>query len=147
VFDSGGRGAKKKSDVNVTIGSCSDFGFPYLSDVVVYGGISIPMGYVPSGMRDVTRVTGNAGTPNEVGHDYVMEEILTSYANKLSSTSLTKANLRKLDANVQNGADYDVWLPLDLVHNVNDRIKNTLYGYFIDKRLAFPVVEWFIRNS
>nr|GEY29579.1 reverse transcriptase domain-containing protein [Tanacetum cinerariifolium] len=58
----------------------------------------------------------NAGTPNEVGHDYVMEEILTSYANKLSFTSFTKANLQKLDANVPNGADYDVWLPLDLVH-------------------------------
>ncbi|GJT48401.1 hypothetical protein Tco_0974558 [Tanacetum coccineum] len=34
----------------------------------------------------------------------------SSYANKLSLTSLTKANLRKLEANVPNDADYDVWL-------------------------------------
>nr|GEV76074.1 putative reverse transcriptase domain-containing protein [Tanacetum cinerariifolium] len=89
-LDSGGRGAKKKSDVNdgglkesnpINIGSNRQ----------VYEGISIPTSHVPSGMRDVTRVMGNAGTPNE-------------------------ANLRKLDANVPNDVDYDIWLPLDLVH-------------------------------
>nr|GEY95455.1 hypothetical protein [Tanacetum cinerariifolium] len=40
----------------------------------------------------------------------------SSYANKLSPTSMTKANLRKLDANVTNDADYDIWLPLASVH-------------------------------
>ncbi|GJV79503.1 putative ribonuclease H-like domain-containing protein [Tanacetum coccineum] len=44
-----------------------------------------------------------------------MKEIFASYANKLSPTSLTKANLRKLDANVLNDADYDIWLPFSSV--------------------------------
>ncbi|GJV65045.1 hypothetical protein Tco_1475873 [Tanacetum coccineum] len=46
----------------------------------------------------------------------------SSYATKLSPTSLTKANLRKLEANVPNDADYDLWLPLASVHKVNDRM-------------------------
>ncbi|GJU67077.1 zinc knuckle CX2CX4HX4C containing protein [Tanacetum coccineum] len=49
--------------------------------------------------------------------------------------------------NVQNGSNYDVWLPLDSVHEVNDRMKNSLYEYFIGKRLAFLVVEWCVRNK
>ncbi|GJT07354.1 ribonuclease H-like domain-containing protein [Tanacetum coccineum] len=44
-------------------------------------------------------------------------------------------------SNVPNGADYEVWLPLASVQEVNYCIKNSLYGYFIGKRLAFPVVE------
>ncbi|GKC63713.1 zinc finger, CCHC-type containing protein, partial [Tanacetum coccineum] len=50
-------------------------------------------------------------------------------------------------ANVPNDADYDVWLPLDTVHEVNDRMKNSLYMHFVGKRLAFPVVKWFVRNN
>ncbi|GJW34268.1 reverse transcriptase domain-containing protein [Tanacetum coccineum] len=64
-----------------------------------------------------------------------------SYANNLSPKSLTKANLQKLEANVPNGADYDVWLPLASVHEVHGRMKNFLHMYFIGKRLAFLVVE------
>nr|GEW03186.1 homeodomain-like protein [Tanacetum cinerariifolium] len=44
-------------------------------------------------------------------------------------------------ANVPNGDEYDVGFPMALVHEVNHRMKNSLYGYFIGKRLAFPVVE------
>ncbi|GJW20569.1 zinc finger, CCHC-type containing protein [Tanacetum coccineum] len=63
------------------------------------------------------------------------------YATKLRPTSSTMANLQKLEANVPNDADYHVWLPLDSVHEVNVRMKNLLYGYFIGKRLAFLVLE------
>ncbi|GJR85269.1 hypothetical protein Tco_0209280 [Tanacetum coccineum] len=68
----------------------------------------------------------------------------SSYAHKLSPTSLTKANLRKINVDVPNDVDYHILLPLDSVHEVSDRMKNSLYGYFIGKRLAFPVVESFI---
>nr|GEU82179.1 hypothetical protein [Tanacetum cinerariifolium] len=72
------------------------------------------------------------GTRNfiAVGNEPV-NEIPSSYATKLSPTSSTKANLQKLDANVPDDADFDVWLPLASVHEVNDRIKNSLYGYFV----------------
>ncbi|GJR68250.1 putative reverse transcriptase domain-containing protein [Tanacetum coccineum] len=70
---------------------------------------------VSSGMPDATSALGNDSNPIEVGHES-MKETLISYANKLSTTSLTKANLRKLDANVPIDDDYDVWLPLALVN-------------------------------
>nr|GEZ84066.1 hypothetical protein [Tanacetum cinerariifolium] len=60
---------------------------------------------------------------------------------------LNQANLWKMDSNVPNDADYDVWLSLASVHEVNDRMKNSFYGYFIGKRLTFLVVEWFVRNN
>ncbi|GJT32171.1 retrovirus-related pol polyprotein from transposon TNT 1-94 [Tanacetum coccineum] len=112
-LDSGGGGCKKKqSNVNVTIGFCSHSGFPSLSDVA--GIVCSQDGGLKAGNIVNIGLTGQVaegGTPNEVGHESVMKEISVSYANKLSPTSFTKANLRKLDANVLNDADYDVWLP------------------------------------
>nr|GEU37806.1 reverse transcriptase domain-containing protein [Tanacetum cinerariifolium] len=52
----------------------------------------------------------------------------------------------KLEANMLN-VDYDVGLSLASFHEVNDGMKNFLYEYFIGKRLAFPVVEWFVHNN
>ncbi|GKC77144.1 hypothetical protein Tco_1127918 [Tanacetum coccineum] len=82
---------------------------------------------------------------NKDGGEHVSNEIVnefpSSYATKLSLTFLNRANILKLKANVPNDADCDVWLPLASVHDVNDRTKNSLYVYFISKRLAFPVVN------
>ncbi|GJR27449.1 hypothetical protein Tco_1103681 [Tanacetum coccineum] len=55
-------------------------------------------------------------------------------------------------ANVPNGVDYNIWLPLALVHEVNDRMKNSLYRFLIGKRLTFPFasiegVEYVLRNG
>ncbi|GJW37945.1 hypothetical protein Tco_0060865 [Tanacetum coccineum] len=66
----------------------------------------------------VRSVNDNGG--DQVGNESCMNRFPSSYANKLSPKSLTKANLQKLKANVPNVADYDVWLPLALVHEVND---------------------------
>nr|GEV63385.1 retrotransposon protein, putative, Ty1-copia subclass [Tanacetum cinerariifolium] len=134
----GGGGRKKQGNVIVLFGSCYDSAFPSLSndagticsqDVGLKEGNTVNIG-------STGQVAG--GTPS--GNP-------ASYANKLSPASLAKANVRKLDSSVPNDAGYDIWLPLDLVHEVNVRMKNTLYGYFIGKRLAFPVVEWFVRNN
>ncbi|GJW17375.1 probable protein S-acyltransferase 23 [Tanacetum coccineum] len=65
----------------------------------------------------------------KVGDEHVMNENPSSYASILSPTSLSKKNLWKLEANVPKDADYDVWLPLASVHEVNDRLKNSLYGW------------------
>nr|GEZ75160.1 hypothetical protein [Tanacetum cinerariifolium] len=40
-----------------------------------------------------------------------------------------------------------IMLPLASIHEVNDRMKNALYGYFIGKRLAFPVVECLLKEE
>ncbi|GJY06895.1 hypothetical protein Tco_0373949 [Tanacetum coccineum] len=87
-------------------------------NTVIVGSTSqvVEVNVVPSGMPDATSAPGNDGTLNEVGHEFVLKETPISYANKLSPTPLSKANLQKLDANVPNDADYDVWLPLASVH-------------------------------
>ncbi|GKB23311.1 zinc knuckle CX2CX4HX4C containing protein [Tanacetum coccineum] len=91
----------------------------------------------------------NIGLTLSISKETLIDDgaIPASYANKLSLTSLTKANLRKLDANVPNDVYYDVWLPLASFHEVKDRMKHSPYGYFIGKKLAFAVVEWFVRNN
>ncbi|GKC89847.1 primary amine oxidase-like protein [Tanacetum coccineum] len=65
---------------------------------------------------NVIPMSPNKNGSEQVGNEPVTYEIPSSYAIKLSPTSLTKANLRKIDAIVSNDADYDVWLPLDSVH-------------------------------
>ncbi|GJZ68666.1 hypothetical protein Tco_0631906 [Tanacetum coccineum] len=74
---------------------------------------------------DVVRNLIHSG--EKVGNELV-NEFPSSYATKLTPTTSTKANLLKHEANVPNDADYDVWLPLASVHEVNDRMKNSLYG-------------------
>nr|GEY75761.1 hypothetical protein [Tanacetum cinerariifolium] len=93
-----------------------------------------------------SRVLGSErGRSDQDGLDYVMKDAPSSYANKLSRMSLNMANPQKLDTNVPN--DADIWLLLASANEVNDRTKNYIYGYFIGKSLAFPVVEWFVRNN
>ncbi|GKC03824.1 hypothetical protein Tco_0995434, partial [Tanacetum coccineum] len=40
-----------------------------------------------------------------------------------------------------------VALPFEAVEEVSARFTNTLYGYFIGKRLAFPLVENYVKNT
>nr|GEU54530.1 hypothetical protein [Tanacetum cinerariifolium] len=69
--------------------------------------------------------------------DSVIKEISSSYAYRLCTMYLNKANLRKLYDNVPNDTDYDVWLPLESLHEVNDRMKNSLTVIFLIKGLLF----------
>ncbi|GKC46592.1 hypothetical protein Tco_1064314 [Tanacetum coccineum] len=46
---------------------------------------------------------------------------------------------------IVNGAD--VAIPLVAIEEVSTLFANTLYGYFIGKRLAFPIVEDYVKNA
>ncbi|GJU49287.1 zinc knuckle CX2CX4HX4C containing protein [Tanacetum coccineum] len=41
----------------------------------------------------------------------------------------------------------NISIPPKVVKKVSLRFEHTLYGYFIGKRIAFPVVEYFVRNN
>ena len=57
-----------------------------------------------------------------------------------------KSNFRTLKAdNVFTGVD--VSIPRKVVQSVSAEFEHTLYGYVIGKRIAFPVVEYFVRNN
>ncbi|MFS7888741.1 hypothetical protein Hanom_Chr00s000002g01598651 [Helianthus anomalus] len=70
-----------------------------------------------------------------------------SYAKVVNNTKETvKVNFRAMESTEAiDGAD--VVIPLSLVKQVTDRYANTLYGYFLGKRLAFPVVDYFAKNN
>nr|GEU64623.1 hypothetical protein [Tanacetum cinerariifolium] len=57
-----------------------------------------------------------------------------------------KVNFRKVEEDVASNVDYEPTIPMSSVMNVNERLRNTIYGYFIGKRVAFPVVENYVFN-
>nr|GEW64889.1 hypothetical protein [Tanacetum cinerariifolium] len=118
----GGKKKKKKSTTKVLIGSCLEYEFSSLS--VGVGKVHTQDGGVHKGnngndgaTKQVYEVT-NDGNPNETCLESIMKEAPSTYANKLSHTSLTKANPQKLDANVPNDVDFDIWLLLASVHEI-----------------------------
>ncbi|GJU88154.1 hypothetical protein Tco_1300577 [Tanacetum coccineum] len=71
-----------------------------------------------------------------------------SYANKLNTISNnSKANFHTLESQVPDKADFDVAIPKASVEEISNRLKNSLYGYFISKKVAFHVVEMYIWNT
>ncbi|GJZ45028.1 zinc knuckle CX2CX4HX4C containing protein [Tanacetum coccineum] len=63
-----------------------------------------------------------------------------------SKPSTGKANFRHLVSdNVFD--EVQILIPMNVVQTVSIRLENTLYGYFIGKRTAFPIVEYFMRNN
>ncbi|GKE16459.1 zinc knuckle CX2CX4HX4C containing protein [Tanacetum coccineum] len=41
----------------------------------------------------------------------------------------------------------NVAIPIVVVDEISDKFANTLYGYFIGERLAFPIVEAYVKNA
>nr|GEW56795.1 hypothetical protein [Tanacetum cinerariifolium] len=71
-----------------------------------------------------TNKNGDGAVGNEFGP--------TSYSNVAHTEPTSPKNGREKDASV---------------HEVNDRMKNFLYAYFIGKQLAFLIAEWLVRNN
>nr|GEX35399.1 hypothetical protein [Tanacetum cinerariifolium] len=74
----------------------------------------------------------------------------TSYAGAAGASPKhqpkVNSNFRTLVAGpVINGVNISI--PRKIVEKVSTRFKHTLYGYFIRKRIAFPVVEYYARNN
>lgn len=68
-----------------------------------------------------------------------------SYAAKLKAGSVKNVvNFRKLETSVTRDG-VDIVLPKESVRVVQDRFANTLFGYFLGDRLAYPVVEYYAK--
>ncbi|GKE40733.1 ribonuclease H-like domain, reverse transcriptase, RNA-dependent DNA polymerase, partial [Tanacetum coccineum] len=52
-----------------------------------------------------------------------------------------KVNFRKVEEDVASNVDYEPMIPMSSVVKVNERLSNTIYGYFIGKRVVFPILE------
>ncbi|KAJ0599778.1 hypothetical protein HanIR_Chr03g0108881 [Helianthus annuus] len=66
-----------------------------------------------------------------------------SYADSVVAQNLKKVYFRSLASSaVHDGCD--IVLPRESVRMVQDKLANTLYGYFLGDRVAFPVVNYFV---
>ncbi|GJS80586.1 zinc knuckle CX2CX4HX4C containing protein [Tanacetum coccineum] len=78
-------------------------------------------------------------------HDKPSSYVGAAEGSKLEPSKL-KANFRSLfSKKLCEGANFSI--PRKVVETVSTRFVNTLYGYFIGKRIAFPVVEYYVRNN
>nr|GEV04557.1 hypothetical protein [Tanacetum cinerariifolium] len=77
---------------------------------------------------------------------YVPNSYVGAAGVSISGPSEPKANFCLLfSENLYNGVKFSI--PRKLVEMVSTRFDNPLYGYFISKRVAFLVVEYYARNK
>ncbi|GJS86779.1 beta-caryophyllene synthase [Tanacetum coccineum] len=69
----------------------------------------------------------------------------SSYANVTSKPSGKKLNIRTLFTPGDNRID--VVVPVESIRAISDRFANTAYGFFLGKRVAYPVVANYVRNT
>ncbi|GKE82981.1 beta-caryophyllene synthase, partial [Tanacetum coccineum] len=69
----------------------------------------------------------------------------SSYANVTGKPSGKKLNIRTLFTPRGNGID--VVVPMESIRAISDRFANTAYGFFLGKRVAYPVVANYVRNT
>lgn len=69
------------------------------------------------------------------------------YASFLNNDNMKKRINFRYVTNEEKVNKADVTIPLDSVDEVKSRFANTLFGYFLGKRLAFPIVENYVKNT
>ncbi|GJR10389.1 hypothetical protein Tco_0793041 [Tanacetum coccineum] len=119
-LDSGERGGNHKKKVGSNVGAA-------LSTLDATDGRHNDVKAATDNMASIgtTNTSNTSSEPVLNAMQHGVEYIATkanfpsTYATKLSLTSSTKENHRKLEANVPNDADYNVWLPLDPVHELS----------------------------
>ncbi|GJW79880.1 zinc knuckle CX2CX4HX4C containing protein [Tanacetum coccineum] len=74
----------------------------------------------------------------------------TSYARAAGASTkdqpTTNSNFRPLLVDPVFGG-VNISIPRKVIEKVSTRFEHTLYGYFIGKRMVFPVVEYYARNN
>ncbi|GKC62170.1 cytokinin dehydrogenase 3-like protein [Tanacetum coccineum] len=69
----------------------------------------------------------------------------SSYANITGKPSGKKVNVRTLFTPGGNGID--VVVPVDSIRAISERFANTAYGFFLGKKVAYPVVANYVKNT
>nr|GEU76060.1 hypothetical protein [Tanacetum cinerariifolium] len=95
---------------------------------------------LPQGMMPANSV--KATMPAKLKH--VQHNSFISIVQNQPSKKVVKIKELRNDERVEGAA---VAIPLDEVEAVSSCFVNTLYGYFIGNRLAFPLVENYVKNT
>ncbi|GJV05871.1 retrotransposon protein, putative, ty1-copia subclass [Tanacetum coccineum] len=158
-LDSGRRKNNHRKKVDIVLGSGSVTGLneimkddiPLVDDVVAKDVVSLSMAdeNVAKAKRSlfgektvlesyrslptqVTTLTGN--TPGK-----------SSYANVTGKPNGKKLNFRTLFTPGGNGID--VVVPVESIRAISERFANTIYGFYLGKRVAYLVVANYVRNT
>nr|GEV07572.1 hypothetical protein [Tanacetum cinerariifolium] len=95
-------------------------------------------------------ILGKDGKPMQAYHRNVDDAAGMNYGSYASllqkhpNKKLVRVSELRSDEIVEGAA---VAIPLSTVEEVSPRFENTLYGYFIGNRLAFPLVENYVKNT
>nr|GEU80442.1 ribonuclease H-like domain-containing protein [Tanacetum cinerariifolium] len=89
-------------------------------------------------------------SPNSTSDGFILISTLNSgksswYANVTSKPSRTKVNFRTLFTPAGNGID--VVVPVESIRPISERFANTAYGFFLGKRVTYPVNANYVRNT
>ncbi|GJS29618.1 hypothetical protein Tco_0490238 [Tanacetum coccineum] len=76
-----------------------------------------------------------------------VKQVASSFASILPNKPMKKAVKIKELRSEEMVAGATVTLPFEVVEEVSSRFANTLYGYFIGKRLAFKLVKNYVMNT
>jgi hypothetical protein len=112
------------------------------------------MGFGQAGIDSVGRNSDQTSklAAKEVNSESNASKLDETYASKLAgssfpcSSSANKINFRQLESEVTLPG-FDIVLPRQSVQKVNDKLSSTLFGYFIGTRVAYPVVEFFVKEQ
>ncbi|GJW26964.1 putative reverse transcriptase domain-containing protein [Tanacetum coccineum] len=71
-----------------------------------------------------------------------------SFASLVTNEAITsKVNFRSFELDKPINAKAEVKIPKASILDVHSRFGFSLYGYFVGKRVAFPVVEYYVKNA
>ncbi|GJX70226.1 hypothetical protein Tco_0307397 [Tanacetum coccineum] len=92
---------------------------------------------VEENRNDVGTKVGTTSTDNTSG--------MSSYDNVTSILSRKALNFCTLFTPAGNGVN--VVVPVESIRAISERFANTAYGFFFGKRVAYPVVANYVRNT
>ncbi|GJT41068.1 zinc knuckle CX2CX4HX4C containing protein [Tanacetum coccineum] len=91
-------------------------------------------------MEAGNKVNSSTDYPKPTIATHVTETIVPTDDTNMKPTNRTLINDEKV-------VGANVAIPMDVVDEFSDIFANTLYGYFIGERLAFPTVEAYVKNA
>ncbi|GJZ73650.1 zinc knuckle CX2CX4HX4C containing protein [Tanacetum coccineum] len=123
-------------------------------NVILNESYSMPKGVpsvkAPNDPNADDNMSGMVSPSDPIVHSVDINTKSTSYAGAAGASAKDQpkvnSNFRPLVADpVFDGVNISI--PRKVVEKVSTRFEHTLYGYFIGKRMAFPVVEYYARNN
>ncbi|GJU07546.1 hypothetical protein Tco_1123976 [Tanacetum coccineum] len=99
-----------------------------------------------SGNGGILKPTTNVAATATVSPTVPTSSTPTSYAKLFTGDKSKKSvNFRTLITPAENGVD--VVVPVESIKSISERFANTTYGFFLGKRVAYPVVANYVRNT